>query len=645
MHGSLRIRRHLAGPLLALAFSPAAALGAADFPPVTAAERALTEVPGHPGAPVAVLYRKGDLDLVSHQVSSVLTVEARLKILTEEGKERFGEVEILHSRWWRLRNLRGRTVLPDGTEVPLPADSVFERRLSKSRRVDTTSVAFPSLAVGAIIDYRYEVAFDSLYYLEPWVFQEEVPVLHSEIVYRIPRELAARGWQRDPLGVGLQQETKKGAVALEIRIWADNLPPILDEPESFPPAELSARFMLVPTKLGRDIPLLDTWESTCEAVENGNYGPARRNNKAARARARELAPSGSPKEKAQALFRFVRDEIATEPWVGVLVDSKGGPDRVLAERRGDYADKAMLLHSMLDGVGVKADLVWAASRWDGRIDPEVPSFGWFDRVLVRAEVGGGTVFLDPGERSLGFGQILADYEGTTALRYDRRKPEVVTLPASGFADTRSEARIDLTLGEDGRLAGRGSLAETGHWASQRVAQGREGEGAQKLWTEWLERRWPGFSVREVRVEEKVEERRVEVSWALEQAAEEALGDEASLFPSRPLGPLVQPLPQPVESRRTPVMLDWPYATQVELSLTWPPGWEVEAQPPPREEESAVGSFSTGWKVEPAERRLSYSRRLEVRSAQVLGREDYAALRSLYDLAAKSDAQALVLVRP
>ncbi|MCP4545837.1 MAG: hypothetical protein GY835_05145, partial [bacterium] len=107
--------------LLALALAALAAPALANkFPPITEEERALTRVASDPGAPAVVLFQIAELNIMDYprEVSSLLEVQVRLKILTEEGKEH-GEVSIRHSAYNRLKSFVGRTVLPDGREVPL----------------------------------------------------------------------------------------------------------------------------------------------------------------------------------------------------------------------------------------------------------------------------------------------------------------------------------------------------------------------------------------------------------------------------------------------------------------------------------------------------------------------------------------------
>lgn len=643
----MRLHRMVPTTALLLAFFAAVPSANADgFLPVTAEEQALSQVPGYPEAPAVVLFRRGELDLVRHQLSSILKVEARLKILTEKGKEDYGEIEILHNPWVRLHNLEGRTVLPDGTQVPLSKESVFERRASRSRRLQVTAVAFPALEVGAVVDYRFEIYFDSIYYLEPWDFQQEIPVLRSEIVYRIPKELSARAWSRDPMRVGLETEQTRTALGLDLAVRAQHLPPIPDEPHGFPEVDLAARFMLVPVSWGGRDPLLESWRSTCALVEEGSYRDARRNNTAARRLAGKLTREAgdSRREQAQALYRYVRDETETVPWPGVVIAEKHSPDTVISDRQGDYADKAFLLQTLLDAAKIDADLVWAASRRDGIIDLEVPSFGWFDRVLVRAALDDETVFLDPSEPGLAFGRLASDYEGTPAVLFHPRKPEVITLPTTPYTEHQRQARIELALDAEGRLSGDGSLTLTGHPASRWIADRMEdGEAPEESWSDWLDERFADFEIHDVTAEERVGQDRVEVTWTMEQRPEEVLGDEVTLAPSRPLGPAHQPLTLPPHRRRTPVMFEFGKRELLELTLRWEDGWELEAQPEERHHESAAGALVTSLQVGEDGHSVSYSRSFELRQSQFMGPDDYTAAQTLFDATEKSDAQALVLV--
>lgn len=635
--------------LTAAVLSGAAA--AQGFPPLTERERSLTSFPGEPNAPAVVLSKTSEFLMMGYghagQVSSSLLVTTRVKILTEAGKSQ-GEVSIPHSSYVRLQGFKGRTVLPDGRVLSVPDDARFERKVSQRQRRSVTSVAFPGVEVGAILDYRYELRFDTFYFLEPWYFSDELPVLRSEVTFKVPRELQVKAWSGDPFKVGVRSETRQTPLGTEIRVWAENLPSVPDEPFGLPFADLATQMMLLPAVYGDEyqrMPLLESWASACKLIDEIQYDRARRKDGGVDRKAREIAgTAGGDRQKAEALYRFVRDEIATEDLEGVLLDEGSSVERTLSSRSGDYAEKAMLLQALLKAVRIESRLVWAAHRWRGRIDTGVANPGWFDRAFVMAEIGGGRVFLDPSDRALGFGQIQAGYEGTPALIYDKKKPEPIVLPESTFDQNGRRAVIDLALDETGRLAGTGELVLTGHPAWERIDWQEDEARTVEAWKEWLAERYKDFQIADVRAEELPDDRKARLTWSMKQREEEVLGDESNLAPSLPLGPVAQPFVQAADQRRSPVLFPYPEMEEIELRLRWPAGWTVEAMPSLARQDNAVGGLTVGVESDDAERSLVYRRRLELRQKQLGSKQHYEAVRALYAAAEKSDAQAISLVR-
>jgi hypothetical protein len=626
----------------------AAGAAAAEFPPVTAAERALTAVEFEPGAPAVVLFRKAVLRIQEYprELSSTLEVAVRLKVLTEEGKA-FGEVAIPHSRFYRLKGFEGRTVLPDGRVVPLPADAVFREERSRSAREYVTKAAFPAVEVGAILDYRYSTRWDSLFFLEPWLFNDVVPTLASEVAFVVPPNLSVKPWGREIGGAAMALVREDQARGTRVRVSMTDVPSVPEEPMSFPRIDLVNRFLLLPVEVfvgGEGIRLFETWQSTC-GIYADSYVEFRRQDRQAKKRALELAAAvAKPRDKAAALFAFVRDEIRTVPALGVGV-GEHGVDRVLADRRGDPAEKALLLAAMLEAVRIEPELVWAADRREGRVDLELATPWWFDRVLVAVTLDGARVFLDPADPDLGFGRLSPHYEGMPALLFDRKKPETIALPASPFEGNARRARLELAVAEDGRVGGAGTLELTGHHAWLRLDWRAGDRPSAERWKDWLGEAFAGFEVGEVTVAEAVEEARVTVAWSLGQRPEEALGDEVSLALARPLGPVSQPFTLDGAKRKTPVLVPFPDRDELEVTVTWPEGWAPELVPAPVAVRSAAGELVAAAETDGAARRLTYRRRLDLVARELVDSAGYEALRGLFAAAEKHDAETLVLVGP
>lgn len=640
--------------VLLLLAGTGALTAAAELPPVRDADRALTAVPGSPNAPAAVLFNNAEFwmrDFSRQEASSRLRVKVRVKILTDAGISR-GEVLIPHSRWVRLQNFQGRTTLPDGRVVPVPADAQFVRKLSRRQKRFVTAVAFPAVAAGAILDYEYELRFDNFFLLEPWYFSDEIPVLHSEILYHVPANLELQGWNRDPFSVGVKSEKAEDVRGVRMRLWADNLPAIPDEPLTFPFRDLATQALLLPTNY-RDgvstLSLMADWKSTSRLLLD-SYDQARRGDGAVVRKARELtAPAtgsaSTPREKAAILFRFVRDEIATDDDEGPSVEDGVSVDEILRRRHGDSAAKSVLLLALLAAVKIDAQPVWTASRSQGIPDLQLASPGWFDRVIVAARMDGQRVFFDPSDRALGPGFLAPGTEGTQGLIPDRKKPEIVNLPETQIEQSVRKVGLDLALDAAGRLTGKGRIDLSGHHAWARIGWKGESASSQEAWTRWLEDRSKGFKIADLTLEESADERRVTVTWNLAQREEAVLGDEVSLVPSRPVGPTPQRFTLPPGQRRTPVFFDFADRDELELRLAWPEGWQVEVAPDPVQVASAVGAFTVEVRRDDAGRRLTYRRQFDITQRQLNSSALYAAIQSLYGAVERSDAQSLALIRP
>jgi hypothetical protein len=634
---------------IAVAAFAAAPAGAADFAPITDAERALAAAPGDPAAPAAVLFHRGRMKLLDYprDMYSLLEVEVRIKVFNDRGRELYGEVEIPHNRYLRLSGFKGRTVLPDGREVPVGEDAIFVDATSRSRKRFVTKAAFPAVEPGAILDYRYSLRWDSFLFFEPWYFAHEVPTLRSEITYIVPGSLGAQPWGREIAGVKLQTKSERRPTGTHLTVWAENVPGIPDEPWSFPFEDLSTRFMLLPTEVvggGASTLLLKSWASTCDLAQWG-YQEMRKNKGAARRQAQELTAGASGlRAKVETLYRFVRDDVQHDGFIGVFAGGDNASiDRVLKDRRGSAAEKALLLEEMLDAIGAKPRLVWAADRLDGRVDPAAANPSWFERVLVMVTLDGERVYLDPVDRNLGPGQLAPGFEGMPAVLYHPSKPEVIEqLPEQPAGANARRAEVRLAIDEDGRAAGAGTLTLTGHHAWLDLAVRAGDEDPAKHWQEALERSFDGYSVSAVAVADAREERKVTVTWELAQRDEDVLGDEVTLWPSRPLGPQAQQFTLPPEQRRTPVQLAFADVDEVVLTVAWPEGWTVESAPGAVAERNPAGAVEQQVAVDAAGHTLRYSRRVELLETEFGTGAQYAALRAVTTAAEKADAQPLVL---
>ena len=630
--------------LLLSTFFPASADGA-GFPPISDEIRALTAVPGQPGASAVIVFKDADFRFRDYptEASSRLEVRVRIKILTEEGLS-FGEISIPHSRQLRLDGLRGRTVTSSGAELELPKDAVFRERASRSEKIFITKAAFPGVDVGSVIDYEYTLYWDDFFYLEPWLFHDELPVISSKISYFKPDNLGFQTWGRETSAQKMEVSQSNTHGGLRIEVKMSNLAPLPNEPYSFPLRDLSSRFMIIPTAIqlsGQTIPLLENWREVYRMAED-DYKSLTKRAKPLKEQAKTLAAGAkSPREKAERVYRWVRDELATVGFPYIWVDEERNIKDILETRAATRTEKALVLEVMLDAVGIEADRLWIADRFEGRVDARVANPTWLDIMILRVELEGEEIYLNPTSTTLAFGMLPPHYEDTLAIRLDKKKPEPLITPPSPASWNRRSASLVLTIDDQGKVSGGGTLGLTGHPARQYMEWKDSPEATTEAWQEHLEGVFSGWSIDGVEVVEAIDSRRVDVSWRQEQRAEEVLGDEVSLLPSRPLD-LDQPFTLSKKKRLTPVQMAWAKLDDVQLEVTWPEGWVVDSLPEPIGYESPAGRFVVQIGRDDEARKLTYSRTFE-RSRTEFGGDEYPLVKDLYERASKNDGQELVWI--
>src|SRR5262245_55035454 len=125
-------RSILRGMLVALAclLLAASQAFADDWKPVDPAHMALKESVVEKDADAEAIFwevrvNDADQDLVfSHYL--------RIKIFTERGKESQSKIDIPYLDKYKIKDIEGRTIKPDGTIIELKKDSVFDRTIIKA---------------------------------------------------------------------------------------------------------------------------------------------------------------------------------------------------------------------------------------------------------------------------------------------------------------------------------------------------------------------------------------------------------------------------------------------------------------------------------------------------------------------------------
>lgn len=421
------------------------------FPPISDEQRTLTEVPFAKGAPAVVL-----LDAEQDEWDQGLKFRRvdryrRIKILTPDGVETYGDFSITMLGDWRVKKVEARTILPDGTVIDA-GDSVFREKSDTGRQ--EIRVAFPQVQPGAILDL-YLLYHGSPWTVPFWRVQQELPVLESRYVMKPPRGLRFRQVPfRMPPESGEPQTAQYGA-GLRAYVWRfDDVEPLPREFHAPPVDEIAAKLILILESYKDDlqyIPIATDWKSFIEDRREYWEDWLGKGHGQALALAREVVPAeGTPLQKAEAIRQAVRDRVRVDYlWDFPVYDNA---DQVLENGSGASADLAGLCAAMLRSVGVAADLVAIRRRDEGVIFREIPIPGMLDDMLVRVPGPSGPAYFSPAAE-LPAGRLPWDCTGLLAVPYAKGADGPVVIENLEAGDNRVERTARASVTAEGALEG------------------------------------------------------------------------------------------------------------------------------------------------------------------------------------------------
>lgn len=162
--------------------------------------------PSEPEAVAAVIHRMSHTDFdysKDRGFYAVINVEERIKIYTKEGLDRATISVPLYKGYGshddKFTGLKAYTYeLIDGDvkKTKLGKDGVFEEE--RSSFLDIKKFTMPNVQPGSIIEYKYTISTPYIGNLDPYYFQETIPVDHVELKFWAPEwmsfKMHRRGW-------------------------------------------------------------------------------------------------------------------------------------------------------------------------------------------------------------------------------------------------------------------------------------------------------------------------------------------------------------------------------------------------------------------------------------------------------------------
>jgi len=482
-----------------------------QFQQPTSEELKMTADPKAPGAAAVYL----NIEEVTDDTLHYQTYYARIKVLTEKGKE-LATVEVPYLRNdSAIVDIKARTIHADGTVIPLagkPADLLVAKAVSKEGDLQVNRRVFtlPSVEVGSILEYRYQIQRDDNEVSSPvWEIQQPYFV-HKAHYFFTPFKAFLSGLQYQTSSYLLDEHGR----AVNTLIWWPKLPggvsvmadvsgrytvevtdvPAAPDEEWMPPiqsvlykvifyyksAGSAADFWVTDAKLwSKDV---DRFADPAKPIREAVSGL--------------IAPGDSGLDKARKLYRAVqaldntdysRHKSEAEMKQLKLKAARRAED-TWAQKSGSSEDIAQLYLAMLRAANLTAFAMKVVDRDRGLFDPQYLTFGQFDDTIVVLSTGGKEIYLDPGEKMCPFQTLSWRHAAASGIRQTANNRAIDTSPTAPYPENKITRIGEVAVDAHGAAIVSFRVVMTGQEALRwrQAALGNDQDEVKKQFDQWLE---------------------------------------------------------------------------------------------------------------------------------------------------------------
>jgi hypothetical protein len=632
--------------LVCLILVPVSVCAYSDWQQPTPDELKMTSDPAAPDSPAVYLFREETVDDTLNMHSTY----ARIKILTEKGKEMFSDIEIPYEAGnYSITNIAGRTVHSDGTVIPFEGKPI-DKLVTKYGGVRIMEKVFsmPDVQVGSIIEYRWKLRYDSGMFFAPyWIVQQPVFVHSAHYHFKPTADMGHEGMFTYILPTGVKPVQQSDGYDLRLT----NIPALPDEDYMPPMRSFSYRLIFY----------YSSWSSSGEFWENEGKTWSKQVNHFADpgqlhdVAAQMMAPGDSDLVKAQKTYfavmklentSFTREHSAEENKAeGLRVKTAAD---IWQQKRGDADEITRLYIGLLRAEGLRAYSMAVVNRDLNLFQVNFLNWNQLDNEIAIVSIGGKDVYLDPGERYCEFGRLHWKHNWATGVRQTDSGTAIATTPGLNYLENHTDRYAQLTLSPDGQVSGfireTMSGAAALHW--RQLALSTDDTQLKKDFQEQLQPDLPpGVQVKTNHFvgldhPQTALMVQVDVSGSLGTATGKRVFIPAVFFEANAKPLFAQ------SKRENNIDLHYPYIIQDQVSLTLPPGLEVESLPKPVDVPFALnGNYIVKFAFINKDNLYAYGR-LFCLANFLYKTEAYSSLRDFYQKSSAADQSQLVLkVKP
>lgn len=448
---------------LLLAFSQVALAGD-DWREITPRELAMTKPSVEPDADAEAIFWEVRVDDASKDLIEKYYV--RIKIFTENGREKYSKVDIQYPKGIKIKNLEARVIKPDGSIIEVNEDDIFEREIAKAdgAKLKAKSFAVPNIDKGVIVEYRYKKVYPyGLAEDYKMFFQHDIPI--QNITYYFKPYNDARVLSFNMSDTKFIKE-KRGFY----RATMENVPAIANE-AYMPPEDEVRAWTIVYYESNRKATSTDFWARAGGYIAyKYDIKDALKPDKPIREAVPEItAGASSDEEKIAKLFEFCKTRVKNITYDTTLTDEQReeikpnkSPKHTLEKMQGTSSEINELFASLADAAGFESRFAFGGDRSEKffNVREAHESFIHFSGVAVK--LNGRWKYYDPGSYFTPFGMLQWNEEDTDVLLLAYKDYITTSTPASNYDQNVAKRKANLKLLEDGTLEGDVVIEYTGH---------------------------------------------------------------------------------------------------------------------------------------------------------------------------------------
>jgi hypothetical protein len=558
----------------------------------------------------------------------VLRVHKIFRIYNQAGKK-YGFVLTKLNKFIKADKLKAELRNLDGEVIKkLGKDDVHEASLfpgyvlyadDRAKYFDLSATTFSYL-----LEYSYEVKYESLFYWPSWFPQSEILVERSIYTLTVPQDFVFQ-LQKHNLKVEPAEKAEGGKRQLIFELT--QIPPF--EPEKNMPPEMDHRMavLFAPSRFDLDgyQGSTDSWDQIGKwyaSLARKQYKLSSGNRQLV---GEMVAHCPSARDTVRTVYQYIQRKTR---YVAISLGIGGYQPReaesVITTGYGDCKDLSTLFITMLESIGREAFPVLIRTSDEGSVLADFPS-NQFNHAIACVPADSDTLWLDCTCAYCPFGELPWQDEGCRSLVVTGDTAVLISTPTSSAEENRRHRSVHAVLLPDGALEIEGTISATGNFES--YYRGLLNSCDQTEKTEWLRGLIGSYAPNHKLTSSDFEsvpdlDRPFSIGFAARLNGYATTSGNELLLNLNLLSRVdAEDIPRE-EERKYPVDHTYAYGTVDELTLDLPENLIASIIPDDRELTSPWGSFQTSCHADSS--RLTYRRTRTVTQRLVLPAsfEDY-----------------------